>query len=189
MTEDIQPSQLSTSNTTWDFDVLSAGLSVDVGDTYPIRLRNTAPGGGCTYAWSGGGTTYGQPGLINGAANPYWTMEFTSYIDDAGGVGGPTLAATGSCSSNLTVALGNMTPGGTAGWAIAPQPGTLTFANGVCAGTQTGLSRPITQSGTFTVPASGGVTSTFPMPPNWCGQLLQIVDLDTCATTDVVQLP
>jgi hypothetical protein len=82
-TQDFQPAELSNSFSTVTFDVSSASLDVEVGDTYALRLRNTAPGGGCTYAWGGGGSTYHQPGLINGAANPYWTMEFSSYIDEA----------------------------------------------------------------------------------------------------------
>ncbi len=97
----------------------------------------------------------------------------------------PVLYVTGDCPGYMWVTVADATPGGHVVVGSDTRRGNRRVANGACAGTTTGLRRPVQR---FDLVANSyGIASTvFHPTPQQCGNvLLQAMDVDTCLTTQV----
>lgn len=102
-----------------------------------------------------------------------------------GGTGGPSLTVAGSCPGLLTIDIQGLTPGGRFAAVRSTSPGSAAIPGGGCAGVLLGLDSP-RLVGFF--PSGTGDQSFMPsISPGACGDYIQIVDLDTCATSPLAQ--
>lgn len=104
------------------------------------------------------------------------------------GVSALVLTVGGSCPGSMSVTISGATANGQLPVALAPVTGSFLLPGGVCAGTELNLSGPQL----LAIPladANGELGRVFSPPASACGQFLQIVDLATCRTSNVAQLP
>ncbi|KAA3604557.1 MAG: hypothetical protein DWQ01_22015 [Planctomycetota bacterium] len=108
-------------------------------------------------------------------------------------VGGPILQLTTSCPNGGPASLSwtGATPHGAIAVLFALQAGNFTVPGGyACAGTQLGLGAPGLQVvHQASSDAQGEGTAQGSAGPNLCGRFFQLIDLQTCAVSNVVQAP
>lgn len=116
------------------------------------------------------------------------TWPWSTLIDNhVFGNGGPTLSKSGSCPGATTVTVTGATPGGPVALAMSASTGSFVIPGGGCAGTVLGLASPalvavLGANGAGTASISGN------LPAGLCGRWLQAVDLNSCGTTNTLQL-
>ena len=102
----------------------------------------------------------------------------------------PTVELTGTCPGQINVTITGATPYGPIAAATSPNPGGFVLPFGPCMGTATGL------SGAGVVPAAPAVADgagnaylTPTVPAAACGRLGQVMDIATCAPSNVFEIP
>jgi hypothetical protein len=105
------------------------------------------------------------------------------------GSAGPRLTRTGSCPGSSTFTVNGATPGGTLAIAMSGSLGSFSIPGAYqCAGTVLGLGGIPTLVGTLTANANGVANRSVNLPVAVCGRYLQMVDLASCTTTNVIQM-
>jgi len=99
-----------------------------------------------------------------------------------------TLTTVGACPGALTVEVTGASPGGTVRLFGSASEGAFVLPKGTCAGAEIGLDDPLVIE---TSPADdqGELTSIRVVTDNACGLYLRAVDAETCAVSNVVQIP
>jgi len=100
----------------------------------------------------------------------------------------PALTVSGTCPGPATLTYTEATPNGTVLWFHAAAQGSFVLPVGTCAGTQTGLASPLPYAPSL-ADETGTVAETFTLPPSACSRFVQAIDVTTCNTSNVVQLP
>ena len=100
-----------------------------------------------------------------------------------------TLSMTGSCPGQMTFSGSGATPGGMVCCLMAAGPGNATIPAGIqCAGTALGLDSTYVLTGITFANAQGDFTTTSFVPGVWCGYYGQVIDFNSCCTSNVIQL-
>ena len=107
---------------------------------------------------------------------------------NGGGGTGPTLSATGTCPGRATFAVSGATPGASVQIWASKRAGSTTITTGTCSGTMLNLAKARLLT-TVTADANGNATVQMRLNSKRCGQLLQAVDLDNCAISNVATGP
>jgi hypothetical protein len=109
-------------------------------------------------------------------------------VSVGGGNVGPALSITGSCPGRITITGTELTPGGSVQIWSGRNAGNTIVSNGPCAGTTVDIARA-RALGTVTADANGNLTVRRNFNEASCGQLFQLLDLTTCATSNVTSTP
>ena len=192
------------------------GVSVDIAEGTVIIGADEEPGGGVGGAYVfrhdvGGPDAWGQVAKLL-PSNGYPTDEFghsVSLSSDTFLVGAPEsedwpdldtgsayvfversfdLSILGTCPGSVTIDILGATPNGKVAIAWSRSLGGATIPRGVCAGTEVDLSDPRLLA-MVTADSGGGYSATPSLPPGACGAYLQAVDLESCAVSNVNQIP
>lgn len=99
-----------------------------------------------------------------------------------------SLSITGTCPGATEIQADGLTPGGSYSVLAAPSAGSTSLTGGPCAGTPTGLDAPSRRAGGVASPAGFALLSPS-LPAAACGRAMQILDMNTCALTQVAALP
>lgn len=101
------------------------------------------------------------------------------------------LSLTGDCPGKLTISATGASHNGKVAIIYAFDYGSITIPNGPCAGIQLGLNRTSVLAATVTADAGGIAELTRTVPNAACAGkvLVQALDLDTCAPSNVVPTP
>lgn len=128
---------------------------------------------------------------------PFTRVEIYDHVDDqvfiddfhvgGGGSTGPSLAVSGRCPGMGQVDISGLTPGGNFAVARASALGSFAIPSGSCAGTTLGLGAGIQLIGIYSADGSGDFSAMPTFSAGLCGDYVQVVDLSTCATTNVEQ--
>lgn len=117
-------------------------------------------------------------------------VDGSAYVDNVSiAGGGVTLSKQGACPGPVTITAQNATPGGNVALALAGSTGSFVIPpQFVCGGTALGLGG--TPSLVVIVGANGSGVATIVgnLPPGVCGRYIQVVDLSSCKTSNVLQL-
>ena len=104
-----------------------------------------------------------------------------------GGSTPPNLTASGDCPGQMTFTAGGMTAGGNVAFAYAFGEGNFVIPGGTCAGTTLGLNATVQLGAIERADRSGFAVLTTNVPRAACGRVfVQAIDINTCATTNVV---
>jgi len=102
--------------------------------------------------------------------------------------GEPLLSAAGSCPGNLDLAIENLAPGGRIGIVSGNSPGQTTIPGGVCAGVELDVANASLLR-VANADQDGKFSLSQPLSDRPCGRVLQVVDLTTCAVSNITELP
>src|SRR5690606_27524683 len=111
-----------------------------------------------------------------------------AYAFDLNCEGRFALSVLGECPGRMSFQTDNATPGGRVAFVYGFGQGSVAVPPGLpCAGTVLGLNGTARLGGTAVADADGAATFDAHVPANACGRVLaQAIDLQTCATTNVV---
>lgn len=131
-----------------------------------------------------------QAGSIGKVTVQSQVWSWSTMIDNHEfGTAGPRLSRTGSCPGSSTFTVTGATPGGTVAIAMSGSLGSFVIPGAYqCAGTVLGLGGIPTLVGTLNANANGVGSRTVNLPAAVCGRYLQMVDLSSCTTTNVIQM-
>src|SRR4030095_7775898 len=101
---------------------------------------------------------------------------------------GPTLSATGTCPGTGTFSVSGATPGASVQIWAGKRAGSTTVTTGNCSGTMLNLAKARLLT-SITADANGNGTVRMRVKSKRCGLLLQAVDLDNCAISNVATGP
>ncbi len=100
----------------------------------------------------------------------------------------PLLSIRGTCPGELSVSVIGTTPSGRVLLLGAQSEGVTVVPSGPCTGLEVDLANPrLFFDGTAT--SGGDLLLTPEVGAGTCGRLVQAVDVDTCATTEVLEIP
>jgi len=100
----------------------------------------------------------------------------------------PQLSISGTCPGEITITSGGNTPRDRVELYQSANAGTFALAGGRCEGTQLGLDAPeLIRDGTTDF--TPDFTLSRSVDEFWCGRYLQMIDMKTCLTSEVVQVP
>jgi len=105
-----------------------------------------------------------------------------------GAIDPPVLALSGGCPGLVTFDIDDATPNASAALISGPSAGSNTVPAGACAGAPLGLNSPTLRQ-VVTTDGSGSASFSTTLPSGACGAVMQILDLGTCLTSDVLSLP
>ena len=176
----------------------SAGRATWLADTdYTIRSHGTDISPGVVR----NGDDNAMPGYLgyesnSATADPF---AFTSSTNDQGSplTGGyvplyppsePALVISGSCPGTANVDVSGLTPYGNFAVLTASAPGTAPVTAGSCSGAMTDLDA-FTFRGLFSADAVGAASLTPNLNSGACGLYVQMLDVSSCALTNVDQVP
>lgn len=112
---------------------------------------------------------------------------YAAQINYLLGAGGPSLTISGSCPGPMRIEVSGMTPRGDYAILSSARTGATAMPAGPCAGGVTGLGS-LTLRALLTADASGNGVISPSIPAGACGNVVQVVDLSTCALTPVREL-
>lgn len=140
-----------------------------------------------------GGTTFNQntPGSGNQYLYEMFSIGFpTNFCVRASTGAAFSLAkSAGTCPGAMTYKASGASAGDNVALVFAASTGNFTIPSGACAGTQLGLgSAGIQLVGTTSANGAGVATFSGNAPPAACNRFLQAVNLNGCATSNVVQV-
>ncbi len=166
-------------------------------DDYTVRSHGTDVSPGVVR----NGDDNGMPGYLGYESNSATPdpFSFTSSTNDQGSPlagqylplypsSDPTLTITGACPGISEVNLTGLTPYGNFAVLTASGPGTAPITAGPCSGAMTDLDA-FTFRGLFGADAVGAATLTPTLNPGACGLSVQMLDVTTCALTNVDLVP
>jgi hypothetical protein len=119
---------------------------------------------------------------LSDAANLY-VAELDMLLGGAGSVG---LAVSGRCSSKLTLHISGLVPYRAFAVASSSSIGLGAATGGACAGAPLGLAAGGLGLLYYRGSASGSLTLSVPSQVPLCGRYLQVVDMATCAASNVM---
>lgn len=180
-----------------DMEIQFAAPVSSIGADFPGALQITLYSGASlvysssNFAGSGSGFFAGLVSStpFDRAVIKDW-FDQQAYVDNVsvGGASGLTLAMQGSCPGAVTASVTGATPGGSVAVVLAATPGAFVIPSGSCAGTALGLGSGISLVTVITANSNGEASLSGNLPPALCGRLLQVVDLSSCDTSNVVTL-
>jgi len=150
-------------------------------------------GGRVVIASGGGDLDVAASGAVAGTDwQPYMCYYYCGIDGETGGDGvitfdapsPPSLHLFGSCSSTVRLAMSGLTPSSSFVLAAGTSVGVTTVPTGVCAGTDVDLTGILGVWSLASDPAGELVLEMAP-PPALCGSHTQLLDLSTCATSNV----
>jgi glycosylphosphatidylinositol phospholipase D len=125
----------------------------------------------------------GAPYAFGGAGEPAAGRSYVVF-----GRGVPALTVSGACPGTVAVNVARATPGGAVALLTAGAEGTFVVPSGICAGTVLDLDSPSLYT-MLTADANGAAAATATLPAPACGRVLQVVDVATCAPSNVAAAP
>lgn len=170
------------------YDVTSLNLNYNVGDVFLLEFIPSGRNGEATFM--GNNNKYAG-GSMCGNGFPYAPGDaaFTTYMDPGSGIQ-PVITITGSCPGNVTVNVTNATPNRQVALLFGlNMGGTVIPPSFACAGTQLGITSQVQLVNNRNADANGNVTFSGAAPASACGRYLQVLDVTTCNTSNVIQIP
>lgn len=167
-------------------DATDAELTFNVGDRFLLEI---IPPVGADFF---GNAALYEPGVLclNGASDPFSNIDagFTTWVL-AGSDPTPELNLTGSCPGLYTVDVANATSGGRVALIFGLREGTTIIPPSFeCAGVQLGVSGSVQIATTAVADMNGSVQIQRNAPAVACGGVLQVIDVATCSTSNVVEI-
>lgn len=168
-------------------------VDVRAGVAYSLILE---PAGSGSMSWRGvgdanayGGGTALERDPVSGA----WTVPVTGPLDHTFriiGCDGPVAILSGTCPGRVTLDIRNATPVSTLAILYAVSTGSAVIpGNQPCPGTVLDLGNGgLRLVGTVQTDASGSATFSGNAPAAACGGYVQVLDLNDCATSNVVRV-
>lgn len=123
---------------------------------------------------------------LYGTYDQDWQVDDIVVDDVAPGVGGPTLAVSGTCPGIMTISASGLTAGGPVAVVRGPS-GAFVIPGGSCAGVTLDISVP-TLVAIVNADAAGDINVSPNIPAALCGETMQMLDLSACAVTNSVVL-
>jgi outer membrane protein assembly factor BamB len=146
----------------------------------PITGRSAGAAG--PVAFSQDGQTVYAPITEIGGVNKLWAVSV------GGSNVGPTLSLTGSCPGRITINGTGLTPGASVQIWSGRNAGSTTVNSGACLGTTIDIVRARVFN-TRTADANGNLSVRLNANDAICGRLFQLLDLTTCATSNITSTP
>jgi len=131
--------------------------------------------------------TFDDPGTIDYFCDVHLAQNMEGTVNVLGG-GSPDLSITGDCPGDIVLNLTGGTPGGSIALVSSASEGSSNVPQGSCAGTPLGLSAPGLLA-IVPLDGNGAFSTTRNVPAPLCGLFLQVLDLGTCQTSNVAQIP
>lgn len=150
---------------------------------WSVPINGPSAGAAGPVAFSNDGKTVYVPITQIGGVN-----KLQAYSVGGGVTTSTVLNVTGSCPGTVTMTVNGATPGGQVSVYASKRAGETTITTGNCAGTILDLmrARPIA---TGTTDTSGNLSLRLRLSARQCGQLMQALDLASCATSNVASSP
>ena len=170
------------------FDLSSLNLTYNVGDVFLVEFVPSANNGEATFM--GNNNKYAG-GSMCGNGFPYAPGDaaFTSYMNPGSGIQ-PMISITGNCPGSVTVDVTNASPNSQVGLLFGLNTGsTVIPPSFACAGTQLGITAQVQLVNNRLTDANGNATFIGNAPASACGRYLQVIDVATCNTSNVIQIP
>ena len=164
---------------------LIAVRASDGGVLWTLPIPGPSAGAAGPVAFSADGKTVYAPITEIGGVNKLWAVSVN------GGTGGgdePVLSVAGSCPGPATLTITGLTPNGPAQVWNGRGAGATTVRDGSCAGTVLDLSKARLAT-TRNADANGKLTVRLNLKGSACGSPYQVLDLTTCATSNVANAP
>ena len=171
--------------TVFSFGVNGKLVAVNAADgsvLWQLPITGRSAGAAGPVAFSADGQTVYAPITEIGGVNKLWAVSV------GGGSVGPALSITGSCPGQITITGTGLTPGGSVQIWNGRNPGSTIVNSGACVGTTVDIARARALR-TLTADANGNLTVRRNMNEATCGALFQLLDLTTCATSNVTSTP
>lgn len=172
--------------TVFSFGVNGQLVAVNAADgTVLWTLPITGPSAGAAgpISFSNDGATVYAPITEIGGVNKLLAVSVKG-----GGSMRPSLSATGQCPGAVTITVNGATPGASVQVWASPRAGSTTITSGTCTGTMLSLAKARVLT-TATADANGNARARVRLNARRCGQLLQAIDLASCAITNVTNSP
>ncbi|MFW5652810.1 MAG: hypothetical protein ACOC0P_02090 [Planctomycetota bacterium] len=169
-------------------DLTALNLNYTVGDVFLLEFFPAPNTGEATFL--GNGDKYAN-GSMCGNGVPYQPGDaaFMTYMNPGSGII-PDIQISGNCPGPVTVDVTGVTPNGRIALLFgASQGSTIIPPNFACAGTQLGITAGVQLVNTVSADANGEAQFVGNAPPAACGRFLQVLDLTTCNTSNVIQVP
>ena len=165
-------------------DVLAAGIVLQAGDWFTIRIHGDSQGMGFQGNAYWPNDPYPGAFYLNGTqVGSTDNMGFRTFVWT-----GPSLEVSGSCPGPASINAANGTPNGVMA-ILHGTPGNFVqnSPNRPCVGLKLTLAQP-SLIGFLQLNPSGAGTLNLTLPPMACGRVLQLVDMGSCIAPLSVQL-
>ena len=101
----------------------------------------------------------------------------------------PTLSFDGSCPGDGTFIVSGLEAGASFHFVYGQEEGSGTIVATHCAGHEVGIVSPQTHDVAFVAGDDGERVFDWAISTNYCGKLVQVVNVDTCELSDVLAMP
>jgi hypothetical protein len=160
-------------------DMTAANIQLQAGETFVVEFINDPNGGGATTLRAGSGG-YSEPACMLGFPRPDNAAFCTSMVG-----GGPSLDFAGTCPGPVDVFIDGITPGGSVAVVKGNALGSSAIPGGPCAGQGLDISGPSLVTIVPDNDNDGSIQSTPNLNAGVCGKPIQVVDVNTCETSNV----
>jgi outer membrane protein assembly factor BamB len=172
--------------TVFSFGVNGKVVAVNANDgsiLWSVPISGPSAGAAGPVSFSNDGETVYVPITEIGGVN-----KLQAYNVTGAATTGPVLAMTGPCPGAVTISVNGATPGAQVSLYSSKRAGSTTITTGSCVNTTLDLMRARLVA-TGTADTNGSFTLRIRLNARQCGQLMQAIDLATCATSNVASLP
>lgn len=130
--------------------------------------------------------TFDDPGVIDYVCEVHEGLGMVGTINVLGDA--PTLTINGACPGTITLSVTGGTPSGSIALISSASQGNSSVPAGSCAGTPLDLSSPSLLA-IVPLDANGGFSIQRNVAAALCGRFIQVLDLSSCQTSNVAQIP
>ncbi len=173
--------------TVYSFGVNGKLVAVRASDgavLWTLPITGPSAGAAGPVAFSRDGQTVYAPITEIGGGNKLWAVS----VNGGTAGGSPALSVSGSCPGPVSLTITGLTPDGSVQVWSGRSAGSTTIRDGTCAGTVLDLSKARLAT-TRKADANGNLTVRLSLKANACGSPLQVLDLATCAKSNVADAP
>ncbi len=180
-------------------DTPATAMAIDFAGTVRIELYDDA--GALVHSSStvaSGGGASPVPGAFLGLVStvPFSSIRVYDTVDNVPNIddlhvafsSGPSLDIVGACPGPAVISMAGLTPSSNVAVVRSSGAGVTAVPAGPCAGTLLDLASPLALIGFFPTDATGGLSASPTLAAPMCGQLVQVLDMATCAVTNVIGL-
>jgi|GEM_PF-3579946 len=171
--------------TVYSFGVNGKLVAVKASDgsvLWELPITGRSAGAAGPVAFSADGQTVYAPITEISGVNKLWAVS----VGASGS--GPALSLTGACPGPITITATGLTPGGSVQLWSGKNPGSTIINSGNCAGADLNIAKAKLQT-TRKADANGTLRIGREFSEANCGRLFQVLDLATCATSNVATTP